>query len=121
MLQYALTSLGFLLIGFALVVIIRWQLAYPGRSIPLLGVIAPEVYNQLGTMHGTIMIYMDARDVIQLNVPMSYAALALGAFQIVFVANVFGSLRFRTSRRGKPVGRDDAGMGARGRAAARVP
>ena len=57
-LQYASTSLGFLLIGFALVVIIRWQLAYPGRSIPLLGVIAPEVYNQLGAMHGTIMIFM---------------------------------------------------------------
>ena len=60
-LQYALTSLGFLLIGFALVVISRWQLAYPGRSIPLLGVIAPEVYNELGSMHGTIMIIMPVR------------------------------------------------------------
>jgi cytochrome c oxidase subunit 1 len=40
-LQYAFTSLGFLLIGFALVVIIRWQLAYPRTSIPLAGVIAP--------------------------------------------------------------------------------
>ena len=57
-LQYAFTSLAFLLIGFALVVIIRWQLAYPGTSIPLAGVIAPEVYNQLGAMHGTIMIFL---------------------------------------------------------------
>jgi cytochrome c oxidase subunit 1 len=55
-LQYAFTSLAFLHIGFALVVIILWQLAYPGTSIPLAGVIAPEVYSQLGAMHGTIMI-----------------------------------------------------------------
>jgi cytochrome c oxidase subunit I len=37
---------------------------------------------------------MHALDVIKLNVPMSYAAFALGFFQIFFVANVFGSLRF---------------------------
>jgi cytochrome c oxidase subunit 1 len=57
-LQYALTSLVFLLIGFALVVVIRWQLAYPGRPIPLLGIVLPEVYNALGAMHGTIMIFL---------------------------------------------------------------
>jgi cytochrome c oxidase subunit 1 len=28
-LQYALTSLVFLLVGFTLILIIRWQLAYP--------------------------------------------------------------------------------------------
>jgi cytochrome c oxidase subunit 1 len=38
-------------------------------------------------------IYTHAQDVIQLNVPMSYAALALGVFQTFFIANVFGSLR----------------------------
>jgi cytochrome c oxidase subunit 1 len=57
-LQYALTSLVFLLIGFSLVVIIRWQLAYPGQPFPVLGIVLPEVYNQLGAMHGTIMIFL---------------------------------------------------------------
>ena len=33
-------------------------LEYPGLSIPLFGVIALEVANQLGAMHGTIMIFM---------------------------------------------------------------
>jgi cytochrome c oxidase subunit 1 len=31
-LQYALTSMFFLLVGFSLVVLIRWQLAYPGDA-----------------------------------------------------------------------------------------
>ena len=57
-LQYALTSLCFLLIGFTLVVIIRWQLAYPGTSFPIIGDVSPELYNQLGAMHGTIMIFL---------------------------------------------------------------
>jgi len=36
-LQYALTSLFFLLIGFSLAVLFRWQLAYPGQPIPIIG------------------------------------------------------------------------------------
>ena len=69
-LQYAVTSMFFLLVGFALVVLIRWQLAYPSNELPgwlasLLGeerapsrVLAPEFYNQLGAMHGTIMVFL---------------------------------------------------------------
>ena len=68
-LQYALTSLVFLLIGFALILIIRWQLAYPGEPVPLIGswfgdanapggIILPEFYNQLAAMHGTIMVFL---------------------------------------------------------------
>jgi hypothetical protein len=44
-------------------------------------------------------IYMHTRDVIPLNVPMAYAAFALGAFQIFFPVNVFGSLKFGPARR----------------------
>src|SRR5688500_11311981 len=47
----------------------RWQLAYPGKPIPLIGgllgdafapggVMLPEFYNQLGAMHGTIMVFL---------------------------------------------------------------
>jgi cytochrome c oxidase subunit I len=57
-LQYAVTCLCFLLIGFTLVVIIRWQLAYPGVPVPIIGEVPPELYNQLGAMHGTIMIFL---------------------------------------------------------------
>jgi cytochrome c oxidase subunit 1 len=67
--QYTITSLLFLLFGFTLMMIMRWQLAYPGRPIPLIGafltaslasggVMLPEGYNQLGAMHGTIMVFL---------------------------------------------------------------
>jgi hypothetical protein len=36
-LQYAITGLLFLLFGFTLMMIMRFQLAYPGRPIPLIG------------------------------------------------------------------------------------
>jgi len=68
-LQYALTSLIFLLIGFGLAIVFRWQLAYPGQAVPLIGslfgelnapggVLLPEFYNQLVAMHGTIMVFL---------------------------------------------------------------
>ena len=68
-LQYALTSLVFLLIGFALAILFRWQLAYPGQPVPIVGrlfgelnapggVMLPEFYNQLVAMHGTIMVFL---------------------------------------------------------------
>ena len=49
--------------------VMRWQLAYPGSPIPLIGgwlgderapggIMLPEFYNQLGAMHGTIMVFM---------------------------------------------------------------
>ena len=67
--QYGITALFFLLFGFSLVMLIRWQLAYPGEALPLIGsffsdstmpggVMLPEFYNQLGAMHGTIMVFM---------------------------------------------------------------
>ena len=67
--QYGLTSLVFLFFGFCLVMMMRWQLAYPGHAMPVIGkwlgearmpggVMAPEFYNQLGAMHGTIMVFL---------------------------------------------------------------
>src|SRR5438477_84043 len=67
--QYAVTALVFLLFGFSLMMIMRWQLAYPGQPLPIIGkligepkmpggVMAPEFYNQLGAMHGTIMVFL---------------------------------------------------------------
>ena len=64
-LQYGITSLLFLLFGFGLMMVMRWQLAYPETVIPLVGhlfgetgILLPEQYNMLGAMHGTIMIFL---------------------------------------------------------------
>lgn len=67
--QYTITSLVFLLFGFTLMMLLRWQLAYPGQPLAWLGkilgdtrmpggVMLPEFYNQLGAMHGTIMVFL---------------------------------------------------------------
>ena len=67
--QYGITALLFLLFGFSLVMLMRWQLAYPGEPVPLIGwlftddtmpggIMLPEFYNQLGAMHGTIMVFL---------------------------------------------------------------
>ena len=67
--QYAVTAMFFLLFGFSLMMLMRWQLAFPYQAIPLIGgffgeanapggIMLPEFYNQLGAMHGTIMVFM---------------------------------------------------------------
>ena len=67
--QYAVTGLVFLLFGFGLMMLMRWQLAYPGAALPLIGTLlgearmpggtmVPDFYNELGAMHGTIMVFM---------------------------------------------------------------
>src|SRR5580700_6157462 len=68
-LQYLFTSLTFLVAGFLFILLVRWQLAYPGQPIPLIGgwlaasmapggVMLPEFYNQLTAMHGTTMVFL---------------------------------------------------------------
>ncbi len=67
--QYGITSLIFLLLGFGMILLMRWQLANPGVALPIIGtifgennmpggVMLPEFYNQLGAMHGTIMVFL---------------------------------------------------------------
>ena len=53
---YLITSFIYFLIGGVLALVIRAQLAAPGLHI----VQTPEIYNQLFTMHGTIMLLMFA-------------------------------------------------------------
>jgi cytochrome c oxidase subunit 1 len=79
--QYAVSGLLFLLFGFFLMLMMRWSIAYPGQPIPGFefvnklpligpifnemfgrwapgGVINGELYNMLGAMHGTIMVFL---------------------------------------------------------------
>ena len=69
-LQYGLTALAFLLVGFLLMLLMRWQLAWPGQAVPawiawLLGesnapggIMLPEFYSQLVAMHGSVMVFL---------------------------------------------------------------
>ncbi|NIR45632.1 MAG: cytochrome c oxidase subunit I [Gemmatimonadetes bacterium] len=65
--QFLFTCLVFLAVGGLLAMMIRWQLGFPGQPLPGAGVlgearapggiILPEFYNSLVTMHGTFMIF----------------------------------------------------------------
>jgi cytochrome c oxidase subunit 1 len=66
--QFLVVSLLFLILGGLLAGLVRWQLGYPGQPIPLIGnlfpetmapggIILPEFYNSLVTMHATFMIF----------------------------------------------------------------
>jgi cytochrome c oxidase subunit 1 len=65
--QFLLVSLLFLGIGGLLAIMMRWQLGFPGQAIPgggILpetmapgGILLPEFYNSLVTMHGTFMVF----------------------------------------------------------------
>jgi len=65
--QFMFVSFLFMIVGGFMAMMIRWQLAYPDKAWPLPwlvpsgvldeGHISPAVYNQLFTMHGTIMIF----------------------------------------------------------------
>ncbi|MBI4358085.1 MAG: cbb3-type cytochrome c oxidase subunit I [Candidatus Omnitrophica bacterium] len=66
--QFLFTTLFFFLVGGTLALILRWQLAYPGKPVPVLGqlfpqsmavggVLLPEFFNSLFTMHASVMIF----------------------------------------------------------------
>jgi cytochrome c oxidase subunit 1 len=68
-LLYGATASAFLLIGFLLMLLLRWQLAWPGQPIGVAtaifgesnapgGVLLPEFYYQLVSMHGSVMIFL---------------------------------------------------------------
>src|SRR5688572_17828049 len=84
--QYGLTALVFLLFGFCLMMMMRWQIAHPGQPIPLVGslleavlghpnmpnpaaggIMSSDLYNSFGAMHGTIMVFLAI-------VPLAFAA-----------------------------------------------
>src|SRR5947209_6198392 len=79
--QYGVTALGFLFFGFCLMLMMRWQIAHPGKPVPLIGglleralgevaqkgIISSDLYNAVGAMHGTIMVFMAI-------VPLAFAA-----------------------------------------------
>jgi cytochrome c oxidase subunit 1 len=79
--QYGVTALAFLMFGFLLMLMMRWQIAHPGQPVPVVGsflnhsfgdmapkgTISPDLYNVFGAMHGTIMVFLAI-------VPLAFAA-----------------------------------------------
>jgi cytochrome c oxidase subunit 1 len=76
--QYGLTGLAFLMFGFVLMMVMRWQIANPGEAVPIfggllqaifgeaafqkdamerMGMLTADGYNSFGAMHGTIMVF----------------------------------------------------------------
>ncbi|MBO6573886.1 MAG: cbb3-type cytochrome c oxidase subunit I [Rhodothermales bacterium] len=109
--QYGLTSLLFLFIGFSLMMLMRWQLAYPGEALPIIGqlfsdatmpdgVMQPEFYNQLGAMHGTIMVFLGIVPLavgafgnyvvpLQIGAPdMAFPKLNMASYWVFFVGGI---------------------------------
>jgi cytochrome c oxidase subunit I len=93
-----------LLLGWFLVVLMRWQLAYPGDPVSMFGRllqeisarqlapkggIGPDLYNSFAGMHGTIMVFLAV-------VPIGFAAfgnfllpLQIGAPDMALVRLIF--------------------------------
>ena len=95
-LLYFVTALGFLLIGFLLMLIMRWQLAWPTSPLPPAmaaivgganapgGYMAPEFYNQLVAMHGTVMVFLAVVPLLTGAFGTYLVPLQIGAADMVF-------------------------------------
>ena len=72
--QYLAIGLSWAIVGGLLAYLMRWQLAYPETPVPgfgwvpephmVTGIIPPEFYNMLVTMHGTIMVFFVAMPIL---------------------------------------------------------
>lgn len=116
--QYGIVALLFLFLGFVLMSCMRWQLAYPGQPLPLLGnlindlyggedgVMTSQVYNMFGAMHGNIMVFLAIVPLgfaafgnyivpLQIGAPdMAFPRLNMASFWLFFVGAIiiFGSM-----------------------------
>ena len=119
--QYGITGLIFLFFGFSLMMLMRWQLAYPGQALPVIGnwlgsffgpgsmpdgKMTPDFYNSLGAMHGTIMIFLGIVPIafaafgnfvvpLQIGAPdMTFPKINMASYQAFFVGGVVMLISF---------------------------
>src|SRR6476660_6164171 len=119
--QYGITGLIFLFFGFFLMMLMRWQLAFQGQPIPIVGnllenlfgpgavkdgVMQPEFYNSLGAMHGTIMIFLGIVPIafaafgnfvvpLQIGAPdMTYPKINMASYQAFFFGGIIMLISF---------------------------
>lgn len=118
--QYGVTALLFLLFGFSLMLMMRWQIAHPGEPVPIVGpllfavlggmapngIISPDLYNSFGAMHGTIMVFLGivplavgafGNYLVPLQVganDMAFPRLNMLSYQIYFIGGVIMLVSF---------------------------
>ncbi len=95
-LQFGLTALFFLLVGFLLMILMRWQLAWPGQPLPAWlapmlgeanapgGIMLPEFYNQLVAMHGSVMVFLAVVPLAASAFGTYFVPLQIGAHTVAF-------------------------------------
>jgi len=121
-LQYGITALLFLFFGFSLMMVMRWQLAYPDTAVPIVGGIVKwlatlngfasdgnlpaDLYNVFGAMHGTIMIFLGVVPIIvgafgnylvplQIGAPdMAFPKLNMASYWVYFVGGIIMIISF---------------------------
>ena len=114
--QYGITALLFLFFGFSLMMVMRWQLAYPDTAVPIVGGLVKwlatlngfasdgnlpaDLYNVFGAMHGTIMIFLGVVPLVvgafgnyvvplQIGAPdMAFPKLNMTSYWVYFVGGV---------------------------------
>jgi cytochrome c oxidase subunit 1 len=116
-LQYGITALMFLFFGFSLMMVMRWQLAYPDTAVPIVGglvqwladlngyasvggTLPSDLYNVFGAMHGTIMIFLGVVPIIvgafgnyivplQIGAPdMAFPKLNMASYWVYFIGGI---------------------------------
>ena len=114
--QYGITALLFMFLGFSLMMVMRWQLAYPDTAVPIIGGLIQwlatlngfasdgnlpaDLYNVFGAMHGTIMIFLGVVPLVvgafgnylvplQIGAPdMAFPKLNMASYWVYFVGGV---------------------------------
>ena len=114
--QYGITALLFMFFGFSLMMVMRWQLAYPDTAVPIVGGLVKwlatlngfasdgnlpaDLYNVFGAMHGTIMIFLGVVPLVvgafgnyvvplQIGAPdMAFPKLNMASYWVYFVGGV---------------------------------
>ncbi len=82
--QYLFTGMFMGIVGGFMAYVFRMQLAFPGVSVPLFGVVSPGEYNALVTNHGSIMIFWVAMPVLIAAFGNYLIPLMIGADDMVF-------------------------------------
>lgn len=82
--QYLSLGLLWALIGGSTAYLIRWQLGHPDTEAPGWGFIAPDFYNMLVTMHGTIMVFFVAMPILLAAFGNFLIPLMIGAKDMAF-------------------------------------
>ena len=120
--QYGITALLFLFFGFSLMMVMRWQLAYPDTAVPIIGGLIKwlatlngfasdgnlpaDLYNVFGAMHGTIMIFLGVVPLVvgafgnyivplQIGAPdMAFPKLNMASYWVYFIGGIIMLVSF---------------------------